>query len=248
MDSLQGTWKIVNLEIDGQPMPPGDAQVVVSGSSFTTTGMGAKYQGTMRVDTSVVPHTLDMVFSAGPEEGNTNRGIFKVDGDTWTLCLNMPGGKRPAAFATKPGSGLALETLQRATTSRRRKATATLPTFEPVPELEGEWAMVSMVNDGRALPAQFAKQGKRVAKGNTVTVSMGGKVVMKGHFSADRTRKPNHIDYWLRDGQTQHGIYELTGADLRVIFSAPGKPRPADFSTASGDAKTLTVWKFVKKP
>lgn len=113
MDKLQGTWKIVSLEIDGQAMPHGDAQVVVNGSSFTTTGMGATYQGTMLVDTAVKPHTLDMVFNAGPEKGNTNRGIFEVDGDVWKLCLNMTGGERPATFATKPGSGIALEILRR---------------------------------------------------------------------------------------------------------------------------------------
>ncbi len=114
MDKLQGTWKVVSLEIDGQPMPAGDAQVVVSGREFTTTGMGATYHGTMRVDTAVVPHALDMVFTAGPEKGNTNRGIFEVDGDAWKLCLNMAGGARPSEFATKPGSGLALEILRRA--------------------------------------------------------------------------------------------------------------------------------------
>jgi uncharacterized protein (TIGR03067 family) len=115
--------------------------------------------------------------------------------------------------------------------------------FEPAPELEGEWSLVSMVMSGQDLPAAFAKSGKRVAKGNTVTVTMGGKTVMKAKFSVDCTSQPTTIDYLLPDGQTQHGIYELSGPNLRVIFSPPGLPRPADFSTASGDGKILTLWK-----
>ena len=245
-DVLQGAWNVVTLEVNGQKMPAGAAQVVVKGSRFTTTGMGATYRGTLRVDTKVTPHTLDMVFTAGPEKGNTNRGIFEIDGDTWKLCLNMTGGARPTAFATKPGSGLALETLQRQKAIRRASA-APRPVLTPVPELGGEWSMVSMVNDGRALPAEFVKMGKRVAIGNTVTVSMGGKVVMKADFTVDRSQQPNHIDYWLKDGQTQQGVFELKGQELRVIFAAPGKSRPADFSTASGDGKTRTVWKLRKK-
>jgi len=45
----------------------------------------------------------------------------------------------------------------------------------------------------------------------------------------------------------QHGIYELEGKKLKVIFSAPGQPRPADFSTKAGDGKTLTTWKLARQ-
>jgi uncharacterized protein (TIGR03067 family) len=114
LEDLQGTWMVESLEVDGQSLPPGDAQVVVEGDGFTTSGMGAAYQGTLRVDASKTPFALDMVFTAGPESGNTNRGIFEVAGDVWKLCLNMTGGERPAEFATAPGSGTALETLRRA--------------------------------------------------------------------------------------------------------------------------------------
>jgi len=239
MKKLEGAWTVVTLEVDGREMPAGDAQIVVKGSRFTTTGMGAVYRGTLRVDTKVTPHTLDMVFTAGPEKGNTNRGIFEFDRDSWKLCLNMTGGARPSSFATKPGSGLALETLQRLKATRPSPR----PTFVAVPELEGVWSMVSMLNDGRPLAEEFVKIGKRTAKGSTVTVSMGGKVVMKADFTVDRTQKPNHIDYWLKGGQTQQGIFELKGQELKVIFAAPGKPRPADFSTTLGDGKIFTVWK-----
>jgi hypothetical protein len=36
MDKLQGTWKVVSLEIEGQAIPHGDAQALVSGTALET--------------------------------------------------------------------------------------------------------------------------------------------------------------------------------------------------------------------
>jgi uncharacterized protein (TIGR03067 family) len=44
---LQGTWTIASLKVDGQEMSNSmfaDAQVVVKGDRFTTTGMGSCLQ------------------------------------------------------------------------------------------------------------------------------------------------------------------------------------------------------------
>ena len=58
---------------------------------------------------------------------------------------------------------------------------------------------------------------------------------------------PRSAAIFLSNGQLQHGIYELEGKKLKVIFSAPGQPRPADFSTKAGDGKTLTTWKLARQ-
>jgi uncharacterized protein (TIGR03067 family) len=250
VDILQGAWGIVRLEIDGRNMPTGTAQIVLKGNRFTTTGMGAEYEGTIAVDGKKKPKTLDMTFTTGPEKGNKNLGIFEVSGDTWRLCLDMTGKSRPKEFASKPGSGVALETLRRASDSGSRKKAAAPPVQldqVPAPELEGEWAMVSCTINGDPLPASFAKHGKRVARKNEITVTMSGQVMVQAKFTVDRDKSPKTIDYLLSNGQLQHGIYEFEGKKLKVIFSAPGQTRPADFSTKSGDGKTLTTWKLAKQ-
>ncbi len=92
---LQGTWNITALEVDGQPMAAG-GQLVVKGDHFTSLGMGATYQGKLLVDASAKPATIDMVFTKGPEKGNTDRGIFEFTGaNSWRLCLQMTGQDRP---------------------------------------------------------------------------------------------------------------------------------------------------------
>ena len=236
----------MSLEIGGQKMPAGESRIVLKGDRFTTSGMGAEYEGTFAVDENKTPKSFDMTFLSGPEKGNKNLGIFELDKDTWRLCLDMTGKSRPKEFVSK--KGVALETLKRLGSEERKKAAKGTPNMPMVaaPELEGEWAMVTCVVNGDALPAGMVKQGKRVARANQITVSMAGQAVLKAQFTVDREKKPATIDYLLPDGQLQHGIYDLEGKNLKVISSAPGAPRPTDFSTAYGDGRTFTVWRFVK--
>jgi uncharacterized protein (TIGR03067 family) len=256
---LQGVWHVAVVEIEGRSMPAGGAQIVVMGDNFTSLGMGATYEGKFVLDVSTSPFAIDMSFTAGPEKGNTNRGIFELAGDTWRLCLNMTGGQRPNEFATRPNSGLALETLQRAKARARIKATKTpqpaepiaadFPS-EPVPELEGEWAMVSCAYDGEQLEPSFVSSCRRIAKGNETATFMGKQLLMKARFRVDRSKQPNTIDYLLTAGpaagQTQLGIFDLKGGKLTVSFSNPGMPRPADFSFTRGDGHTVTAWRRIK--
>jgi uncharacterized protein (TIGR03067 family) len=113
---LQGVWAVTSLELEGAPL--GDAafsaaKIAVKGNNFTSVGMGAIYRGTLEVDATRKPKSLSMRFTEGPETGNTNRGIYELEGDIWKLCLSMTGGPAPTKFATSAGSGCALETLRR---------------------------------------------------------------------------------------------------------------------------------------
>jgi uncharacterized protein (TIGR03067 family) len=149
LDKLQGTWDVTSLEADGQKMPalPG-AKIMVKGRRFTSIAMGATYEGTVEIDQRKKPKTLDLVFTAGPEKGNRNVGIYKLDAAVWTICLATRGDTRPRTFATKAGTGLALETLEREgagpkTAKKKTAGSATAST--PATALEGDWAMVSGV-------------------------------------------------------------------------------------------------------
>ena len=147
LDKLQGSWTIVTLEMDGAEMPagaPGGSKIVVNGNKFTTMSMGATYNGTISVDPTKKPKSFDLKFTAGPEKGNTSLGIYELDKDHWRICLTVTGKTRPSAFATAPGSGLALETLRRdastAAPAKNKRPVADVP-FDPLRncKVNGRW-------------------------------------------------------------------------------------------------------------
>ena len=258
-EALQGTWSIVSLEVDGQKMEGApSARIVVTGDRFTTSSMGATYEGVVEIDDAASPKHFNLVFTSGPEKGNTNRGIYELEGDTWRICLNMAGGARPAAFATTPGSGFALETLQRgaaaagsgatpaAQASKPAPITVPAPEGEPAPELAGEWRMTACVINGRPLEAEFLPMGKRAANATEVTVTMGPQVMVRAAYRVDRSAVPQVMNYTLahgpHKGKSQHGIYRLEGGALETCFAAPGNQRPAEFASTAGDGRTFTRW------
>jgi hypothetical protein len=59
-------------------------------------------------------------------DGKEIKGIDKLDGDTLTSCVALPGKDRPTEFASKPGTGQTLRIFERVKPS-------TVPTKRPRP-------------------------------------------------------------------------------------------------------------------
>ncbi len=185
LDKLQGTWDVSSLEADGQRMPAtvfNGAKIVIKGTKFRSIGMGATYEGSVELDSSTKPKAFDLLFTAGHARGHRNVGIYKLNGDKWTICLATRGNQRPRKFATAAGTGFTLETLERGTvasqkTKKKSRRTGTLSSSEAAAqhnftpsgsatELEGEWAMVSAVFNGVAMDQSMVKWCKRITRGS----------------------------------------------------------------------------------
>jgi uncharacterized protein (TIGR03067 family) len=249
LERLQGSWAVTALEVDGQFTPAGmlaEARIVIRGRRFTSSGMGAVYRGTVALDDSHTPAHIDMTFTAGPEKGNTNLGIYRFSGETLTLCLATRGSLRPERFAALPGSGFALETLSRAAAPLSRAAAPTVETFtparSPATEFEGEWRMVSGIVDGRPMEKSAVQWVRRVSVGNQTTVYAGPQTIMQFEFTHDPASSPQTIDY-LNQGKPQLGIYSFDDDLLTVHVAPPGSARPSGFTVKPGETSTLTVWK-----
>jgi len=247
LKKLQGTWHIVTLEMEGQKYPSGGSKIVIHGERFVSLNMGAEYEGSVAVDETQAPKTFDLLFEEGPEKGNKSLGIYELDGESWKICLGLTGKSRPKKFAAEKGTGHALELLQRESKAEQAAAKKRAPIDEnapPVPELEGEWSMVSCMQDGKPIDARFLKAARRVFKGNGTTLFAGEQVFMKSAFTVDASQSPPAIDYHdLR----QHGIYQVKDGTLHTALAAVTAPRPADFTAAPGDGRTVSQWSRHKK-
>jgi uncharacterized protein (TIGR03067 family) len=117
--------------------------------------------------------------------------------------------------------------------------------------LQGEWSLVEGERDGQSLPERLVKSGRRVAKGDSTVVTIGGTNYMTATFTIDPTQSPKTIDYLLTEGRnkgkTQLGIYEIDGDTLKYCVAAVGLDRPTAFETKEGSGWSLVVWKREKK-
>ena len=117
--------------------------------------------------------------------------------------------------------------------------------------LQGDWAAVSMMHDGHQLPDDDAQSLFRNVKGDQYTVFLFKKVIGKGTFKMDASKKPKTIDLQSASaaakGQPILGIYDFDGDRWKICYANPGKERPTDFTVKEGSGHTLAVWEREKK-
>jgi uncharacterized protein (TIGR03067 family) len=266
--SLEGEWRLSSLEVDGTAMP-GEMlthmRILFDGDCFRTESPEANYDGVFTIDVDATPAQIDIAFVEGPEAGNTAYGIYELDGDRMSLCLGLVGASRPAVFATRPGSGHALERLRRASAERPVNVTGgTPPPKDTVPveredpaafdvnmtpllrRLEGEWIPVHLVLDGKAMPDQWLSFGSRTMVGNEMKVVFGGQTMVHARVRIDETATPMAVDYLNLDGKqagtVSRGLMDWVGDEPRFLIAGPGQPRPADFNVKLSTG-TLSQWR-----
>jgi uncharacterized protein (TIGR03067 family) len=129
LEALQGDWSVLSLKVAGQPDPPeallktlvvtfkGDEMILTAspgGKDTITDSMKIK------LDSTKNPKTIDFTHLTGKDKGQTELGIYKIEGEMLTMCTNddFTGGPRPDAFATKEGTKNQLLVLKKAKTGK----------------------------------------------------------------------------------------------------------------------------------
>ena len=113
----QGTWAVTSSVRDGKEAPAevvGSIRRVVEGDHVTWTRDGKSFAGTkVEYDPTRLPHTLDLIPDGGPHRDKHILGIYKLEGDTLTICVADPDEPRPKTFEAPAGSKRTLQTFQR---------------------------------------------------------------------------------------------------------------------------------------
>lgn len=103
--SLQGTWRLTSL--NGRAIPAQGPQVTLSivGERYQQATDGkVTERGTLKLDGSKQPMTIDLTITEGDDSGKAQAGIFEVTDGTLRMCLDTPGaGQRPSEFGAKEG-------------------------------------------------------------------------------------------------------------------------------------------------
>jgi uncharacterized protein (TIGR03067 family) len=115
---IEGTWRIVALEVDGKKTNEEDARklIVVNGSDGTWRLRSEEKeisQGTSVFDPTRKPKTIDFTSTVGEEKGKQHLGVYEIGEETRKLCFAPAGKERPTEFSSPSGSGHILVTFER---------------------------------------------------------------------------------------------------------------------------------------
>jgi uncharacterized protein (TIGR03067 family) len=91
---FQGTWTFDRVEAAGKVEPADNfkqgAETVMAGS--------------LKLDPSKSPKTIDVTVADGINKGANMLGIYEITADTLKVCFDPEGKKRPTEFKTAAGS------------------------------------------------------------------------------------------------------------------------------------------------
>src|SRR5687768_10276161 len=91
LKALEGKWKAVAMEAGGNPLPkdrtPHFIFIVAADGKATGQSTQGEYQATITVDPKKNPRTIDNLHESGAQKGKKQYGIYKLEGDKWTVCM-----------------------------------------------------------------------------------------------------------------------------------------------------------------
>ena len=246
-NQIEGTWRIVALEVDGNKAMDEDAKKlsVVNGSDGTWSLLSEGKEiskGTSTFDPTTKPKTIDFTPTEGEGLGNQYVGIYEFGDNTRKMCFAPPGKARPTEFTSMPGSEHILVTF-----GRDKDAAIKIDRKR----IEGTWRAIALVVDGTTATDEDAKK-LTVVNGSdgTWSVYSEGNEVIKGTSTFDPTKKLKTIDFTITEGDgkgNQHlGIYELGENTRKLCFATAGKERPTEFSSLPGSEHILVTFERVK--
>jgi RNA polymerase sigma-70 factor (ECF subfamily) len=112
-EKIQGTWVIESAKMGGKDLPEEETKgmkMVFAGDKVTVTLKGEDKEGTFKLDPSKKPKEIDVEIKGAP---NAGEGIYQLEGDKLTLCIDDAGKQRPTEFKSEEGTRHGLIVLKR---------------------------------------------------------------------------------------------------------------------------------------
>jgi RNA polymerase sigma factor (sigma-70 family) len=286
LDALQGKWSGVSLIEDGEEAPAeivkavvivfkGDKMTFQPGWSIDATEKG-KVKFCLDPDPDEMRFTLRKgsnpkeihLTASGPDKKINVVNIYKLNGDTLTLC----GGEKPTPveFTGRKGSKqglLVLKRLPQKDDKRPQEKPIVDPAAKANEQLQGTWRLVACTQDGYDVPADVANRVKIAFQGDKMRFTpplefhelqvegqkkqieaRTGEGSFEVSYRLNPAMKPKDIDLTLPysgdKGPVVKGIYMLENNRLRLCVCYGD--RPQEFGSKEGSKQVLYVMERTK--
>jgi len=116
LERFTGTWQGVSVVRDGKAVPKPEAEAIrlmVAGEKYTLTEGKETIEGTHKLDPTKKPKQIDAVRTKGPNKGETLRGVYQMNEDSFVVCFAAPGKDRPTELKAEGGPGLRVLSFKR---------------------------------------------------------------------------------------------------------------------------------------
>ncbi len=112
--NLEGTWTLIHYEVSGDKvqteadlakLPAEERKIRITGDQLIATKRGKEHPANYKLNTAKTPHQIDLIPVQPSDSNRTVYGIFKLEGDTLTICLAgaADAEERPKEFTTATG-------------------------------------------------------------------------------------------------------------------------------------------------
>jgi uncharacterized protein (TIGR03067 family) len=101
----QGTWKLIGSTYDGEPQVA-DMDWIVDGDHYTIRLNGQLHEDPNVIKLDASHKQIDVFHHETPPGtyGGKVKGIYRIDGDSLTVCYDLIGERYPTSFDAKRGS------------------------------------------------------------------------------------------------------------------------------------------------
>ena len=261
-DALQGSWAAVSLRVNGDDVPADHLKgghLAVKGDRYAAAFAADETETVyaLAVDPSKSPAALDLTFADGPKKGMVLKGVYRVAGDSLTICRGLTeSDPRPDGFDAPAGSNRVLAVWTRAqppTASAKAAGPVRADVARELARFQGVWRMTSASSDGQAVPDAQVKKVTVTYNGSKHTVRIGDQVVAHDvGFEVDPSAEPKAVTDTVLEGPEAgmviRGIYKLEGDTLVSCVAGPNQDRPKAFDASAGTGRSLRTFRREPPP